>query len=91
MKKTIKVTSRFKKDLKRVKKQKKNISLIKDIIGKLEHGENVPQKYFPHRLKGNWIHHFECHLEPDWLLIWRDKDEVITLVRTGSHSELFQK
>jgi len=90
MKKTITVTSRFKKDLKRIKKQQKKIKLIQDVILLLEKGKEIPAKYQSHRLKGNWIHHYECHLEPDWLLIWRDDGNVISLVRTGSHSELFQ-
>lgn len=91
MKKTIRVTKRFKKDVKRIKRQKKDIQLMKDIISMLERGDQVPTQYLPHRLKGNWIHHYECHLEPDWLLIWRDENDVTSLVRTGSHSELFQK
>jgi len=91
MTKTIKVTKSFKKDIKRIQKQHKKITIIKDVISHLEKGNQVPQKYSPHRLKGNWINHFECHLEPDWLLIWKEEKEIIYLIRTGSHSELFQK
>ncbi len=63
---------------------------LKRIIYYLEEGNRIPSKYSPHQLKGRWIHHFECHLEPDWLIIWNDNGENIKLVRTGSHSELFR-
>ncbi len=88
--KTLKLTSQFKKDLKRYKHKT-------DIIDKLEHLLNllvnelpIPQENRPHMLTGNYRGYMECHVESDTLLIWWDKEEqVIKLVRFGSHSELF--
>ncbi len=91
MKKLIKVTKAFKKDFKRIQKQNKNIQLIKDIILNLECGKEIPTKYSPHKLKGNWKNHFECHIETDWLMIWKEDEDIIYLIRTGSHAELFQQ
>jgi mRNA interferase YafQ len=53
-------------------------------------GERLPQRYRPHKLSGAWRDFMECHLEPDWLLIWREEKDALTLVRTGSHADLFE-
>lgn len=57
----------------------------------LAKGELLPEKYHDHELKGNWAHHRECHVEPDWLLVYFYRDDVLvlTLAATGSHSDLF--
>ena len=66
-------------------------NITKEIISKLSNGETLDPKYKDHPLAGNWIGHRECHLQPDWLLIYRYDDDilVLTLTRTGSHSDLF--
>ena len=71
----------------------KNISLLDDIILKLSMGIPLPIKNKDHALSGNWYGHRECHIAPDWLLIYRiDSDIlVLTLTRTGSHSDLLEK
>lgn len=90
---TVKVTSQFKKDYKLAMKRGLKISLLKEIIADLANGNPLPDKNRDHPLTGNWVGHRECHILPDWLLIYRIEDEVLvlTLVRTGSHSDLFEK
>ena len=84
-------TTRFKKDYKLAMKRHMNMDLIDDIIRALSRGEKLPEKNKDHPLTGNWIGHRECHILPDWLLIYRIEDDVLvlTLARTGSHSDLF--
>lgn len=86
-------TNQFKKDYKRALRRKKNISLLDDIIRKLSRGEPLPEKNKDHALSGNWIGHRECHIQPDWLLVYRIEDNilVLTLARTGTHSDIFGK
>ena len=84
-------TSQYKSDIKKIKKQGKNLHLLKDIVSKLLDGEILSEKYKDHELKGNKKGIRDCHLEPDWLLLYRmDKEnKILTLIRTGSHSDLF--
>ena len=90
---TIKLTTQFKKDYKLAKKRHLDIELLKDVITKLANGESLPEKHKDHALSNNWKGHRECHITPDWLLIYRyDVDVLIlTLARTGTHSDLFGK
>lgn len=90
---TIKHTSQFKKDYKLAKKRHLNVELLKDVVTKLADGEMLPEKYKDRSLSGKWSGHRECHLTPDWLLIYRYEEDVLvlTLVRTGTHSDLFGK
>lgn len=83
--------SRFKKDVKRCQKQNKSMEKFKEIARLLSSGESLPLKNRDHSLTGNYIGYRECHISPDWLLIYRinDTDHVIEFVRMGSHSELF--
>ncbi|MBU5480240.1 type II toxin-antitoxin system YafQ family toxin [Blautia sp. MSJ-19] len=87
----IKHTTQFKKDYKLAKRRGLNLSLLKDIISKLANGEALDARYRDHALSGNWSGHRECHIQPDWLLIYRIEDGilVLTLSRTGTHSDLF--
>ena len=82
-------TNSFAKDIKLEQKRGKNIDKLKKIIELLVNKEPIPQKYRDHNLVGNFIGRRECHIEPDWLLIYKiDKDEII-FERTGTHSDLF--
>ena len=83
--------AKFNKDLKRIKKRGLPENLLWEVVELLFSGETLPRKYNPHRLKGNWVGFMECHITPDWLLIWRQIDDRIILTRTGSHSDLFNK
>lgn len=87
----IKPTTRFQKDLKRIKKRGYNISLIADVIKILSSGEPLPSKYKDHALSGNFVGCRECHITPDWLLIYEieRKSLILYLTRTGNHSDLF--
>ena len=90
---TVKPTSQFKKDYKLAMKRGLDISLLEDIIAKLALGESVPEKNRDHGLSGNWNGYRECHILPDWLLIYKLEDNILilTLARTGTHSNLFNK
>ena len=87
----IKPTSKFQKDLKRVYRRGYDISLLSEIIKKLAAGENLPPKNKDHALTGNNSGCRECHITPDWLLIYElDGDTLfLYLTRTGTHSDLF--
>ena len=90
--KEIRKTSQFKKDYKRFKNDKEFVETLMGIVKLLAEGNQIPEEYNPHSLKGNWKNYMECHIENDTLLIWFDKNNnVIELVRLGSHSELFGK
>lgn len=90
---TVKPTSQFKKDYKLAMKRGLDISLLEDIIAKLALGESLPEKNRDHALSGNWNGYRECHILPDWLLIYKLEDNILilTLARTGTHSILFNK
>ena len=84
-------TSQFKKDYKKASKRNLPIGLLDDIIRKLAAGEKRPEKNRDHALSGTWNGFRECHILPDWLLIYRIEADilVLTLARTGSHGDLF--
>lgn len=87
----IKDGSIFRKDMKKAKKQGKDFSKLKTIITKLINNIELPKENKDHNLKGNYKGYKECHIEPDWLLIYKIEIEnnLLILYRTGSHSELF--
>lgn len=89
----VKPTTQFKKDFKLAMKRSMKIELLEEVIAMLAMGETPPDKHKDHALTGNWVGHRECHILPDWLLIYRIEDEVLvlTLARTGTHSDLFGK
>ncbi len=84
-------TARFKKDYKAAMKRNLDIELIDECIRLLAAREELDPKYHDHALTGNWAGNRECHILPDWLLIYRieDDDLVLVLARTGTHSDLF--
>lgn len=87
----IQFTSKFKKDYKRIKKQGKSLEKLEVVLEMLAKEEVLPESLRDHSLGGTYREHRECHIEPDWLLIYRIDKTKLTLVatRTGSHSELF--
>lgn len=91
MKYNISKTTKFKKDYKLAKKRGMDISKLTKVITMLAEGEKLPAEYRDHALSGNWVGHRECHIEPDWLLVYYIEDDVLvlTLTRTGTHSDLF--
>ena len=86
-------TTRFKKDYKLAMKRHLDIELLDDIIRALSRGETLPEKNKDHELSGDWAGHRECHIQPDWLLVYRIENDVLvlTLARTGTHNDLFGK
>ncbi len=90
---TVKLTTQFKKDYKLAMKRGLNISLLEDVITQLAMSEALPEKNKDHALSGDWVGHRECHIQPDWLLVYRVDDDVLvlTLTRTGTHSDMFGK
>lgn len=90
---TVKFTTAFKKDYKRAVKRGLKIELLEQIVELLSMGAPLPDKNRDHELSGDWAGHRECHILPNWLLIYSIKDSVLvlTLARTGSHSDLFGK
>lgn len=70
-------------------KQGKDIDELESVVDLLQTGQALDKKYLDHLLSGNWKDHRECHIRPDWLLIYRYEEDILWLVRTGSHSELF--
>lgn len=88
---TIKFHSSFKKDYKRVVKRGYNVKLMEDVINKLAKQEQLPEKNRDHALSGDYIGLRECHITPDWLLIYEinNDDLILYLTRTGTHSDLF--
>lgn len=87
----IRYSSRFKKDYKAIIKRGYNAKLLEEVLYLLVQEKALPQKYLDHPLSGDYTGHRECHITPDWLLIYKvDKDTlVLTLTRTGTHSDLF--
>ena len=88
--KRLKQTSQFKKDLKRIQNNPRKLFSLNVVIGLLRETGTVPREYHPHLLTGIYRGYMECHIGSDFLLIWIDeREDVIKLVRLGSHSELF--
>ena len=88
---TVKFTNKFKKSYKLMIKRGKDISLLDYVVNTLMSGKQLSEKYRDHELTGTWKGYRECHIEPDWLLIYYVENDVLvlTLVDTGSHSDLF--
>lgn len=84
-------TKKFEKDLKKIKKRGYDIGLLTEVLKILVSGEKLPAKYKDHELKGNYANCRECHITPDWLLIYEivEKNLILYLTRTGTHSDLF--
>ena len=87
----ISFTGQFKKDYKLCKKRGYNMKLLQDIIGILAIPEELPIKNRDHNLSGNYVNKRECHIMPDWLLIYQIEENQLVLYRTGTHSDLFKK
>ncbi len=82
-------TSKFKKDIKKFQHKEKEKKILNSVLKELKSKGKPDKKYYPHKLKGEYNDFFECHVLPDLLLIWKEEENIIKLVRLGSHSELF--
>lgn len=88
----IKFINQFKKDLKQARKQKKDLDKLFEVVSILANGGILDEKYHDHDLSGKYKGTRECHIEPDWLLVYEIRNEILILMlyRVGSHSELFK-
>ena len=87
---TIRRTSQFKRDVKQMQRQGKDLGKLKNVLESLVKDEKLSQKYRDHVLVGQYKGTRECHIEPDWLLIYELAESEVVLIRTGSHSDLFR-
>ena len=85
------LSTRFRKDLKTASKRGYNLELLNDVVDKLASRQQLPEKNRDHELSGDYAGFRECHVAPDWLLVYRvvEEDLILYLMRTGSHSDLF--
>lgn len=92
MKYNIRYTNRFSKDIKRCLKRNLDINKIKAAITLLAENGILPESYKPHKLSGSFSGQWECHIQPDWLLVWEQNDDTLTLLflQTGTHADLFK-
>ena len=88
---SIDYTKRFRKDVQLCVKRGLDIARIQKVVALLEQKGQVPLSYKPHKLSGDYKDCWECHIQPNWLLVWEQNDEQLTLLflRTGSHSDIF--
>ena len=91
MKYEVRPTAKFRRDYKLAQKRRLNMCLLEQVIVQLANGEELPPRNRDHALTGNMVGFRECHVLPDWLLVYRVEEDVLVLVlsRTGSHSDLF--
>ena len=89
--KRVSQTKQFSRDIRRMKKRGKDLARLQAIVRKLAHGNTLLPKNKDHALIGSWKPSRDCHIEPDWLLIYTTDEESLRLERTGSHSDLFKK
>jgi mRNA interferase YafQ len=82
-------TNQFNKDIKRQQKRSKDLSKLKEVIDLLLEKKPLPPKNRDHQLSGEWFGHRDCHIEPDWILIYKILEDELRLERTGTHSDLF--
>ncbi len=85
----LRTTKQFERDLKTATKRGKNLDKLWAVVERLMKGEPLAVRHRPHRLSGNWSPCWECHIEPDWLLIWYQTEEELVLAASGTHSDLF--
>ena len=89
---TLKFTTAYKKSYKLMKKRGLDLTLLDNVVEELRQGNHLDDKYKDHMLKGEYVGFHECHIKPDWLLIYLIEDDILTLtlVDIGSHSDLFK-
>lgn len=89
---TLRYSTQYKKDFKRYRNNPVKLEKLLEFLRILEKGDDIPPRYKPHMLTGNYKDCMECHIEGDFLLIWFDEDsDTVEILRLGSHSELFGK
>ena len=89
--KRVSQTTQFSRDVKKVRKRGKELSKLQGIVNQLALGKPLPDKHRDHALVGHWQPSRDCHVEPDWILIYTADEKSLRLERTGTHSDLFKK
>jgi len=84
-------SNRFKKNYRLAERRGKNMDKLEKLIDLLRTDQPLDARYRPHPLRGDWNHHMECHVEPDWLLIYKVSEDTLYLAATGTHSDLFDE
>ena len=88
---SLRPSTAFKKDLKRIARRGYDLALLESMLSKLQAGTPLPPSNRAHPLKGDWKGYWDCHIRPDWVLIYKVTDSEVALARTGTHSDLFQR
>jgi mRNA interferase YafQ len=83
-------TTAFEKDVRRARRQGRDLDKLEAVVNLLQRQEQLPVRCHPHPLRGDWKGHWDCHVEPDWVLLYRLTEKALVLVRVGSHAELFE-
>ena len=83
------LTTRFRRDLRRAARRGKNERRLREVLDTLVAGEPLEPRHRAHQLTGNMAPLWECHIENDWLLVWDEDDTTVTLMQTGTHSDIF--
>jgi mRNA interferase YafQ len=86
---TVVTSKQYEKDAKRVRKQGKDMARLVAVVDALRNRRPLDSRHRDHALAGDWRDYRECHIQPDWLLIYRLDERAVALARTGSHSDLF--
>ena len=88
---TFRLTNAYKKDLRRISRRNYDLTLLADVLNTLREARQLPAARRDHPLKGDWKGWRECHIEPDWLLVYKATETEVLLARTGTHADLFDK
>jgi mRNA interferase YafQ len=86
----VRTTRQFERDLKKARKRGKDLEKLWRVVETLASGAHLAPRHRTHKLSGDWSEFWECHIEPDWLLIWYFAEDALVLVRNGTHSDLFE-
>jgi mRNA interferase YafQ len=86
----LRTTATFNRDLKRMKRRGKDLARLAAVLDSLAAGNPLPERCREHRLSDNWRGFWDCHVEPDWLLLYERTPDAIILARTGTHGDLFR-
>ena len=85
----LRTSASYRRDLRLLARRGKDRAKLQSVVNSLVAGEPLPPRCRPHQLVGNWYPLWECHIEHDWLLVWYDDGAILTLRRTGTHSDIF--
>lgn len=89
--KRISQTTQFSRDIRKMRKRGKDLSKLQEVVRQLAAGHTLPSKHRDHPLIGQWAPSRDCHVEPDWILIYTVDSDSLRLERTGTHADLFKK